>query len=93
MGDSFHRESSVGRDLSVLSASPLHLLDAMCGCGVLSLRYLSHAGAAFVWGNDANEDHGDLIANLSRATLANEVEAETGGDGSGSLLASTHKFM
>ncbi|KAK1284801.1 hypothetical protein QJS10_CPB21g01573 [Acorus calamus] len=78
-GDSFfRRESSVGRDLGVLSASlqsPLRLLDAMCGCGVRSLRYLSQAGAAFVWANDANEDHGDLIAsNLSRAG----VDAETG---------------
>ncbi|KAK1271388.1 hypothetical protein QJS04_geneDACA004215 [Acorus gramineus] len=61
MGDSFHRESSVGHDLGVLSASPLHLLDAI----VLSLRYFSHASATFVW---ANEDHGGLIANLSRAT-------------------------
>ncbi|KAK1276558.1 hypothetical protein QJS04_geneDACA000858 [Acorus gramineus] len=65
MGGSFHRESSIGRDLGFLYASPLHLLDAMCGYSVFSLRYLSHAGAAFIWGNDANEDHGDLIANLS----------------------------
>ncbi|KAK1297940.1 hypothetical protein QJS10_CPB14g01106 [Acorus calamus] len=76
MGDSFNRESSVIRDLGVLSASPLHL---MCGCGILSLRYLSHAGTAFVWGNDDNEDHGNLITNLSRATPTDEVEVEMGG--------------
>ncbi|KAG1371479.1 putative tRNA (guanine(26)-N(2))-dimethyltransferase [Cocos nucifera] len=44
----------------------LRVLDAMCGCGVRSLRYLSQAGAAFVWANDAFEGYRSLIlSNLS----------------------------
>lgn len=73
-GDSFFRsESSTGRDLAVLSAAlhrrsngRLRVLDAMCGCGVRSLRYLSQADADFVWANDANEDYrGTILSNLS----------------------------
>ncbi|XP_064939348.1 uncharacterized protein LOC135593316 isoform X1 [Musa acuminata AAA Group] len=76
-GDSFfRRESAVGRDLGVLSAAlhrrslppggGLRVLDAMCGCGVRSLRYLAQAGAAFVWANDASEGCRPLIlSNLS----------------------------
>ncbi|MQL76041.1 hypothetical protein Taro_008412 [Colocasia esculenta] len=72
----FRRESALGRDLGVLSAL-LHgrstgraprILDAMCGCGVRSLRYLLQAGAGFVWANDANDEHRRLIvSNLARA--------------------------
>ncbi|XP_042381482.1 tRNA (guanine(26)-N(2)/guanine(27)-N(2))-dimethyltransferase-like [Zingiber officinale] len=77
-GDSFFRsESAVGRDLGVLSAalhrqslcsgSGLRVIDAMCGCGIRSLRYLAQAGADFVWANDASEDCRPLIlSNLSR---------------------------
>eukprot|EP00268_Persea_americana_P009437 TRINITY_DN13790_c0_g1_i5.p1 TRINITY_DN13790_c0_g1~~TRINITY_DN13790_c0_g1_i5.p1 ORF type:complete len:432 (-),score=66.15 TRINITY_DN13790_c0_g1_i5:708-2003(-) len=73
-GDSFFRsESSTGRDLAVLSAAlhrrsngRLRVLDAMCGCGVRSLRYLRQADADFVWANDANEDYrGTILSNLS----------------------------
>nr|XP_029123974.1 uncharacterized protein LOC105057196 isoform X2 [Elaeis guineensis] len=74
-GDSFfRRESAVGRDLGVLAAAlhrmslgrGLRVLDAMCGCGIRSLRYLSQAGAAFVWANDAFEGYrGLILSNLS----------------------------
>ncbi|XP_020085984.1 tRNA (guanine(26)-N(2))-dimethyltransferase isoform X3 [Ananas comosus] len=78
-GDSFfRRESAVGRDLGVLSASllrrccgggggGLRVLDAMCGCGVRALRYLAQGGADFVWANDAFEGSRPLVlANLAR---------------------------
>ncbi|KAF9597681.1 hypothetical protein IFM89_021159 [Coptis chinensis] len=72
-GDSFFRhESAVGRDLGVLAASlykksngTLRVLDAMCGCGVRSLRYLVQAEADFVWANDANEEcKGTILSNF-----------------------------
>ncbi|CAA6669264.1 unnamed protein product [Spirodela intermedia] len=75
-GSFFRRESAVGRDLGVLSAAlhrralggEMRIFDAMCGCGVRSLRYLRQAGASFVWANDANEDsRGVIVSNLSRA--------------------------
>lgn len=74
IGDSFFRhESATGRDLGVLAASlykkstgRLRVLDAMCGCGVRSLRYLAEADADFVLANDANDDYRSLIVgNLS----------------------------
>ncbi|KAH7677778.1 tRNA methyltransferase Trm1 protein [Dioscorea alata] len=75
-GDSFfRRESAVGRDLGVLAAV-IHgrnlsrgprVLDAMCGCGVRALRYLSQAGAGFVWANDAYDgSRGLILSNLAR---------------------------
>lgn len=76
-GDLFYRrESATARDLAVLSASisqrrlgrGLRVLDAMCGCGVRSVRYLSQGGAEFVWANDAFEGCRPRIhANLSSA--------------------------
>ncbi|XP_021737951.1 tRNA (guanine(26)-N(2))-dimethyltransferase-like [Chenopodium quinoa] len=75
VGDSFFRhESFIGRDLGVLSAAhykrsnpELRVLDAMCGCGVRSLRYLAESGADFVLVNDANEENRGLIMdNLSQ---------------------------
>ncbi|KAL3622048.1 hypothetical protein CASFOL_034244 [Castilleja foliolosa] len=75
VGDTFFRhESSTGRDLGILSAAiykkshdSLKVLDAMCGCGVRSLRYLSESGADFVVANDANHEIGDVISgNLER---------------------------
>ncbi|XP_010252087.1 PREDICTED: tRNA (guanine(26)-N(2))-dimethyltransferase [Nelumbo nucifera] len=74
-GTSFFRhESAIGRDLGVLAASiykrskgSLRVLDAMCGCGIRSLRYLVQAEADFVWANDANEDYrSTILSNLSR---------------------------
>ncbi|KAL5974767.1 hypothetical protein ACLOJK_031438 [Asimina triloba] len=85
-GDSFFRpESAVGRDLAVLSAAlhkrsnqSLRVLEAMCGCGVRSLRYLRQADADFVWANDANEAYGPTISsNLSSvASVSEERGAE-----------------
>ncbi|KAH7548281.1 hypothetical protein ACOSQ2_032670 [Xanthoceras sorbifolium] len=67
-GAFFRHESATGRDLGVLSASlyrrsrqQLRVLDAMCGCGVRSLRYLAEAGADFVVANDANDYHRRVI--------------------------------
>ncbi|CAA0834478.1 N2-N2-dimethylguanosine tRNA methyltransferase [Striga hermonthica] len=81
----FRRESSTGRDLGVLSAAvhrqssdSLRVLDAMCGCGVRSMRYLAEAGADFVVANDANHEYGGVICgNLERAS---------GGSGMGSWV-------
>ncbi|XP_078436266.1 N2,N2-dimethylguanosine tRNA methyltransferase isoform X2 [Wolffia australiana] len=82
-GSFFRRESSIGRDLGVLSAvlhgralgSSVSVLDAMCGCGVRSLRYLKQAQAGFVWANDADEQHRKtILSNLSRAENGREIE-------------------
>ncbi|KAI3458457.1 hypothetical protein Pfo_015120 [Paulownia fortunei] len=76
IGDTFFRhESSTGRDLGVLSAAvykkshnALRVLDAMCGCGIRSLRYLVEADADFVLANDANQEYGGVISgNLEKA--------------------------
>lgn len=83
VGDSFFRhESATGRDLGVLSAAlykqsngSLRVLDAMCGCGIRSLRYLMEAKADFVLANDANDNHGRIIAdNLSQVSSASGEE-------------------
>ncbi|KAM7499441.1 hypothetical protein LguiA_023855 [Lonicera macranthoides] len=75
IGDTFFRhESATGRDLAVLAASiyktskgNLRVLDAMCGCGVRSLRYLVESEANFVLANDANENYcGVIMSNLSQ---------------------------
>ncbi|XP_057483101.1 tRNA (guanine(26)-N(2))-dimethyltransferase [Actinidia eriantha] len=63
-GESFFRsESATGRDLGVLAAAlyrkstgRLRVLDALCGCGIRSLRYLVEAEADFVLANDANDE-------------------------------------
>ncbi|XWS74491.1 hypothetical protein CRYUN_Cryun01aG0002600 [Craigia yunnanensis] len=68
-GDTFFRhESATGRDLRVLAAAlykqskgQLRVLDAMCGCGIRSLRYLIESKADFVLANDANESHRRVI--------------------------------
>ncbi|KAL5569620.1 hypothetical protein UlMin_026195 [Ulmus minor] len=75
-GDSFFRhESATGRDLGVLAASlykkskgKLRILDALCGCGIRSLRYLVEAEADFVLANDANDEYRGVISrNLLKA--------------------------
>lgn len=79
-GTFFRHESATGRDLGVLAAAvykkdhnALRVLDAMCGCGIRSLRYLAEADADFVLANDANPDYGELIsANLGKAGVGNE---------------------
>ncbi|XP_022146818.1 tRNA (guanine(26)-N(2))-dimethyltransferase [Momordica charantia] len=77
IGDTFFRhESATGRDLGVLAASlyrrskhNLRVLDALCGCGIRSLRYLVEAEADFVWANDANDENRRVILNnLSQVT-------------------------
>lgn len=68
-GETFFRhESATGRDLGVLAASlykqskgKLRVLDAMCGCGIRSLRYLVEANADFVFANDGNEEYRRII--------------------------------
>ncbi|PKA67225.1 putative tRNA (guanine(26)-N(2))-dimethyltransferase 2 [Apostasia shenzhenica] len=85
-GDSFFRsESAVGRDLGVLAAT-IHrrslghrfsVLDAMCGCGVRSIRYIVQAEADFVWANDAFDGHrGVIVSNLSSAVPRVSAEGE-----------------
>ena len=79
-GAFFRRESAAGRDLGVLAASlhkktngTLRVLDALCGCGVRSLRYLVEAEADFVVANDGNESYGStIVENLSRAQKGSE---------------------
>ncbi|XP_044462262.1 tRNA (guanine(26)-N(2))-dimethyltransferase [Mangifera indica] len=70
----FRHESATGRDLGVLSATlykqskgQLRVLDAMCGCGVRSLRYLAEAEADFVMANDANDDNRRVIVGNLRS--------------------------
>ncbi|CAH8268809.1 unnamed protein product [Arabidopsis lyrata] len=74
-GETFFRhESARGRDLGILSATlykrsngSLRVLDAMCGCGIRSLRYLVEADADFVMANDANDANRRVITdNLSK---------------------------
>ncbi|XP_008233871.1 PREDICTED: tRNA (guanine(26)-N(2))-dimethyltransferase isoform X1 [Prunus mume] len=83
IGETFFRhESATGRDLGVLAAAlykrskdKLRVLDALCGCGIRSLRYLIEAEADFVLANDANDDNGKVITeNLS------QVESSSGDD-------------
>lgn len=45
------------------SKGSLRVLDAMCGCGVRSLRYLVEADADFVLANDANDENREIIEN------------------------------
>ncbi|ESW09615.1 hypothetical protein PHAVU_009G142000 [Phaseolus vulgaris] len=80
-GDAFFREeSATGRDLGVLAASlhkksngRLRVLDALCGCGIRSLRYLAEAEADFVAANDGNESYGStIVENLSRVSSEEE---------------------
>ncbi|KAJ7959548.1 tRNA (guanine(26)-N(2))-dimethyltransferase [Quillaja saponaria] len=48
------------------SNGKLRVLDALCGCGIRSLRYLVEAKADFVLANDANDDYRRTISeNLS----------------------------
>ncbi|GBG71018.1 hypothetical protein CBR_g8316 [Chara braunii] len=77
IGDAFYRaESALSRDLSTLAAAVyrdkhgrLTVIDAMAGCGVRAARYLSQAGADFVWANDASiANHLPLVQNLSRCS-------------------------
>lgn len=83
VGDTFFRhESATGRDLGVLSAAlykqsngSLRVLDAMCGCGIRSLRYLAEAEADYVLANDANENCGRIIiGNLSQVSSGSGEE-------------------
>ncbi|KAB2031281.1 hypothetical protein ES319_D05G293800v1 [Gossypium barbadense] len=81
-GDTFFRhESATGRDLAVLSAAlykqskgQLRVLDAMCGCGIRSLRYLVESKADFVLANDANESHRRVI--LDNLAQVERLEGE-----------------
>ncbi|CAN4102371.1 unnamed protein product [Withania somnifera] len=77
VGNTFFRsESATARDLGVLSAAVyrsttgcLRVIDAMCGCGIRSLRYLTEAEADFIVANDANENYREIIlGNLSRVS-------------------------
>ncbi|MCO5556874.1 hypothetical protein L7F22_061868 [Adiantum nelumboides] len=74
-GPSFFRaQSSLGRDLAVLAAAlykrsqkRLRVLDAMAGCGVRALRYLTQSDADFVLVNDCNPNlHSTIVENMSR---------------------------
>lgn len=57
------------------SKGKLRVLDALCGCGIRSLRYLIEAEADFVLANDANDDNRKVITeNLS------QVESSSGDD-------------
>ncbi|KAK1361084.1 tRNA (guanine(26)-N(2))-dimethyltransferase [Heracleum sosnowskyi] len=87
VGDTFFRhESATGRDLGVLAASlhkkhnnkHLKVLDAMCGCGIRSLRYLVESNADFVLANDADDVHRRVVlSNLSKRVS----RIEDGGNG------------
>ncbi|KAI3987165.1 hypothetical protein MKX01_031649 [Papaver californicum] len=97
-GDSFFRhESAIGRDLGALAAAlykrskgSLRVLDAMCGCGVRSLRYLVQSEADFVWANDGNEDYRNtIVSNLSNF-CDNKVTGDEEGEEKKKKWAVTH---
>ncbi|XP_057415684.1 tRNA (guanine(26)-N(2))-dimethyltransferase [Lotus japonicus] len=79
-GAFFREESATARDLGVLAAAlqrkangSLRVLDALCGCGIRSLRYLAEAEADFVAANDGNESYGrTIVGNLERAAKEDE---------------------
>ncbi|KAM1162605.1 hypothetical protein ACFX13_001651 [Malus domestica] len=82
-GTFFRHESATGRDLGVLAASlykkskgKLRVLDALCGCGIRSVRYLVEAEADFVLANDANDENKKVITeNLSQVESGSGDEA------------------
>jgi tRNA (guanine26-N2/guanine27-N2)-dimethyltransferase len=79
-GAFYRRESATGRDLGVLAASlqkkvngSLRVIDALCGCGIRSARYLKEAEADFVAANDGNECYGKtIVENLGRVCMKEE---------------------
>ncbi|PRQ59603.1 putative tRNA (guanine(26)-N(2))-dimethyltransferase [Rosa chinensis] len=81
-GETFFRhESATGRDLGVLAATlykksrgKLRVLDALCGCGIRSLRYLVEAEADFVLANDGNVESRDVITENLRSSGEEEEE-------------------
>ncbi|RVX03023.1 tRNA (guanine(26)-N(2))-dimethyltransferase [Vitis vinifera] len=100
-GDSFFRhESATGRDLGVLAASlykkskgSVRVLDAMCGCGIRSLRYLVEAEADFVLANDANENYGrTILENLSQGDFYDLIDVDSFGSES-SFLRSAYNAL
>eukprot|EP00892_Ulva_mutabilis_P005021 jgi/Ulvmu1/2891/UM146_0033.1 len=76
-GQAFYRaESAQARDLAVLAAAVyreetghLHVLDAMCGCGLRAKRYLCQAGADSVWSNDLDSRNFDAIMANTKSAL------------------------
>jgi tRNA (guanine26-N2/guanine27-N2)-dimethyltransferase len=80
VGPAFFRpESRTARDLGVLAAAVyrqhhqrLHVLDAMSGCGVRSLRYALEAKADWIWVNEGNPD----VAAVLRQNLAAQLSIE-----------------
>ncbi|NJM76531.1 MAG: tRNA (guanine-N1)-methyltransferase [Acaryochloridaceae cyanobacterium RU_4_10] len=80
VGPAFFRpESRTARDLGVLAAAvyqqqhqSLHVLDAMCGCGVRSLRYALEAKADWIWANEGNPDVAAVLQQNLTAQLPRE---------------------
>lgn len=80
VGPAFFRpESRTARDLGVLAAAAyqqhhqrLHVLDAMSGCGVRSLRYALEAKADWIWVNEGNPD----VAVVLRQNLTAQLPME-----------------
>ena len=80
LGGAFYRSrSQLTRDLGVLAAAvlreqhqELHVIDALTGCGVRSLRYALEANADSLWVNDGNSDLQDLITENLTANLSAE---------------------
>ena len=74
----YNPQSQVVRDLGVLAAKAyrqeqgqLRVLDALAGCGVRSLRYLTESNADYVWVNEGNHEHSlTLQQNLATAIAA-----------------------
>ncbi|MEM7595917.1 MAG: tRNA (guanine-N1)-methyltransferase, partial [Cyanobacteria bacterium P01_A01_bin.83] len=80
IGQAFYNpQSQVVRDLGVLTGAiyrhdqgSLRVLDALAGCGVRSLRYCLESQADYLWVNEGNPQHNDLIKhNLAAITSAN----------------------
>jgi tRNA (guanine26-N2/guanine27-N2)-dimethyltransferase len=85
----FRPHSKVIRDLGVLAlrvhgtdrvgAREISVLDAMCGSGVRTLRYIVEGGATHVVANDANDDlEHERVSNLRHHVAQGSASLSTG---------------
>lgn len=81
VGNSFYRsQGQTARDLGVLAAAVyrqhtghLHVLDAMAGSGVRSLRYWLESQADWIWANDSNLEIGAVLQQNLKLAIAQKI--------------------
>lgn len=86
-GRFYRLTSTTVRDLGILAACvlsrgrlnrPLKVLDACCGSGVRSLRYLKEAPVEFVWANDAQTNSAGVVSdNLASFVASGKAKITT----------------